>query len=96
MTEFQKLITIKNLFEIECDKYEAMMKDIVGDQALSNGLTPDHIKFSDEYQYASKMFAQNFKGLRVVNGMLMKNHKKEYRAYSIEQRDAKRAAKKAA
>ena len=71
------------------------MNEIVGDQALSNGLTPDHIKFSDEFQFASKMFAKNFQGLRAVNGMLTKSHKKEYRAYSIEQRDARRAAKKA-
>lgn len=90
ITEFSKLVMMRDMFETMYDKYTNEVNVIVGDQALSNGLTPDHIKFSPEFQKAKRMFDENFKGLRACNTLLSKNHKKEWRALSIKRRDERR------
>lgn len=56
---------------------------------LANGLTPDHIKFSEEYQEDKRKYDVSFQRLRNFNGWYSKKFKKElqqkrYARYNIQ------------
>lgn len=42
------------------------------------GLTPEHVRVTDEYQNAKKEYDKTFEELRNFNAWFMKNYKKEY------------------
>jgi predicted nuclease with TOPRIM domain len=50
------------------------------------GLTPDHVKFSEEYRKDKSKFNKLFKAVQSINRYLNKHHKKQFREYQEKNR----------
>jgi len=59
---------------------------------LPNGLMPDHVRATPEWQAAHDASVANFSALRAVNSLIMRHYKKEHRAATIARRQAKMQA----
>lgn len=70
--------------EAQCDQFGAVLQSFPKNAI---GLTPDHIKATEQYKYARKGYDLAFIRLRSVNQYMSKHFSKEMRA----DRDARRA-----
>lgn len=71
------------------DRVQATSAALLGYPRLPNGLTPDSVKFSPEFQTAKAAFNSAFAASRAFHGTYTKGFTKELGA----ERDAKRQAK---
>lgn len=74
---FEKAKEIQEALNLAANNASKVLKDIVGDEVGPMGLTPDHIKFSPEYQSALATFNHANARSRAFNGPFVKQFKKE-------------------
>ena len=75
--KYETYIHSIKVLEKHVDNCEANLKRVAGDEKGPMGLTPDHIKFSKEYQQAKRAFDIAFDGVRRLNKITPKAYFKQ-------------------
>lgn len=83
MLPFKEAMKQKEKLELNVSEASASLKVF---PKLPNGLTPDSVKKSFEYQIAKKNYQLHFTMLKEFNSWFLKNYKKEYRNYRKERK----------
>lgn len=74
---WEEFVKIRDKLDNTYDKARMELDRIVGNSRLSNGLTPDHIKQSNEYKNAKRITDIAYNNVRNFNGKYVKHFSKE-------------------
>ena len=72
----------RDVAEAACKRLSESLRDFPRDE---NGLTPDHIKFSPEYDAVNMAYKRAFNELRAWNGLLTGKFKAQYKEHRANQ-----------
>lgn len=83
---FEELITRKEYLAIVVNNLSNKLQQFPKE---ANGMTPDHVRATEEFRVVNTTYNETFNELRATNQYLMKHYKKEYMSYRKRMRVSK-------